>query len=46
MPPPYSVPEAEVEFSAIRAQGPAGQHVNKASTAVHLRYDIHASGMP
>ena len=46
MPPPYSVPETEVEFSAIRAQGPGGQHVNKASTAVHMRYDIHASGMP
>jgi ribosome-associated protein len=46
MPSPYSVPEAEVEFSAIRAQGPGGQHVNKASTAVHMRYDIPASGMP
>jgi ribosome-associated protein len=46
MPPPYPVPESEVEFSAIRAQGPGGQHVNKASTAVHLRFDIRASGMP
>lgn len=42
----YSVPESEVEFSAIRAQGPGGQHVNKASTAVHLRFNIHASAMP
>jgi ribosome-associated protein len=46
MPSPYSVPEAEVEFSAIKAQGPGGQHVNKASTAVHLRFSIRASGMP
>ena len=43
---PYAVPESEVEFSAIRAQGPGGQHVNKASTAAHLRFNIHASGMP
>ncbi len=46
MPSPYSVPEAEVEFSAIKAQGPGGQHVNKSSTAVHLRFSIPASGMP
>lgn len=37
---------AEVEFSALRAQGPGGQHVNKASTAVQLRFDIHASSLP
>ena len=40
------IPESEVEFSAIRAQGPGGQHVNKASTAVHLRFDIAASSLP
>ena len=43
---PYSVPEHEVEFSAIRAQGPGGQHVNKASTAVQLRFDVQASALP
>ena len=43
---PYLVPESEVEFVAIRAQGPGGQHVNKASTAVHLRFDVTASGLP
>lgn len=32
-----------VTFSAIRAQGAGGQHVNKVSSAVHLRYDIHAA---
>jgi len=36
----------EVDFSAIRAQGAGGQNVNKVSSAVHLRYDIHASSLP
>lgn len=38
--------EEEIELSAIRAQGPGGQHVNKSSTAVHLRFDIRASSLP
>ena len=37
---------AEVEFSAIRAQGPGGQNVNKVSCAVHLRFAIAASSLP
>jgi ribosome-associated protein len=36
----------EVEFSAIRAQGPGGQNVNKVSCAVHARFDIGASSLP
>jgi ribosome-associated protein len=36
----------EVEFSAIRAQGPGGQNVNKVSCAVHARFDITASSLP
>lgn len=42
----YEVSVSEVEFSAIRAQGPGGQHVNKTSTAVQLRFDIAASRLP
>ncbi|TCP10588.1 ribosome-associated protein [Crenobacter luteus] len=38
--------EEEVEFGAIRAQGAGGQHVNKVSTAVHLRFDVRASSLP
>jgi ribosome-associated protein len=36
----------EVALSAIRAQGPGGQNVNKVSCAVHLRFDIGASSLP
>lgn len=37
---------AEVDFTAIRAQGPGGQNVNKVSCAVHARFDIAASSLP
>ncbi|MDC0724258.1 alternative ribosome rescue aminoacyl-tRNA hydrolase ArfB [Phytobacter diazotrophicus] len=41
-----SIPDEELEITAIRAQGAGGQHVNKASTAIHLRFDIRASSLP
>ena len=41
-----AVREEEVEFTAMRAQGPGGQNVNKVSTAIHLRFDIRQSSLP
>ena len=43
---PPRVDPAEVQFSAIRAQGAGGQNVNKVSNAVHLRFDVRASSLP
>ena len=37
-----SLDDQEVEISAIRSQGAGGQNVNKVSSAIHLRFDIHA----
>lgn len=41
-----TINDNELEISAIRAQGAGGQHVNKSSTAIHLRFDIRASSLP
>lgn len=41
-----SIPDEEIDFQAVRAQGAGGQNVNKVSSAVHLRFNIHTSSLP
>jgi ribosome-associated protein len=41
-----TIAAAEVDFTAIRAQGAGGQNVNKVSSAAHLRFDVAASSLP
>ena len=37
------IKESELHFSFVRSSGPGGQHVNKVSTAVQLKYNISKS---
>lgn len=42
----FELTEDDVQWSAVRSQGPGGQNVNKVASAVHLRFDIRASRLP
>ena len=46
MPVPPTIDPAEVDFTAIRAQGAGGPNVNKVSNAVHLRFVVRTSSLP
>jgi len=41
--PRIQLQEDELQWKAVRASGPGGQHVNKTSTAVELRFDVRSS---
>lgn len=38
--PGLTLPAALLQWTAVRASGPGGQHVNKTSTRVELRFDL------
>ncbi|MBT8256298.1 MAG: aminoacyl-tRNA hydrolase [Bacteroidia bacterium] len=39
----FNVILEELQFRAVRSSGPGGQHVNKTSSKVELRFDLMAS---
>src|SRR6516165_3139593 len=41
--PAIALAESELVWKSVRASGPGGQHVNKTSTAVELRFDVRGS---
>ena len=44
--PNIAINDDEIDWQAIRASGPGGQHVNKTSTAMQLIFDIRQSSLP
>jgi len=40
-----SIPDSEIQFSAVRSAGPGGQNVNKVNSRVILEFDLHLSSV-
>ena len=38
--------DKKIKFQAIRSNGPGGQHVNKVSTAIILKYNLNVHNYP
>ena len=41
-----SINDQEIQYEAVRSSGPGGQHVNKVSTAVVLKYTVSPQCYP